>query len=245
MKSLMLIFLLLPACYQKTGFRTENSKVEDISDIAKEIRVPSKMWALLKGEEVASEGHAAPAGPAHGEAPADHGGGGDGGHGGAESGGKESADEGFVFSEVKVILTEKNPGILRDPSLTLSFSRGGGEVDLATYVSEKPGSFFVGFDFPEMEDGDIKKVIFISRARKRKIDNQIFGAGCNQFLDITEKFLTEMKGQGIKANTTRKRHVSLLAGTFIISAQKGKQKYVTQVTFTDSSSPQLLCQGKP
>lgn len=240
MKYFILFSLIfLAACDHKTGYRDEHSKLEEVTDIAKEVRVPIKMWSVLKGES--SHG---PAKEGHGEAPPAEEAGGHGG-GGREGASKEGdSDEGFVFNEVKVLLTEKNPGIIRDKSVTLAFARGGGEIDLAQYVTENQGSFYVGFEFPEMEETEIKKVLFISHARKRKIDNQIFGAGCNEFYDITARFLKEMKGEGIKVNTTRKRHVSVLGGTFVISAQKGKQHYVTQVTFNDSSSPQLLCQVK-
>jgi hypothetical protein len=75
------------------------------------------------------------------------------------------------------------------------------------------------------------------------LDDRVFGAGCNKYFDITVKFLEMMKTEGIKANTTRQRHVTLLAGHYIFSVIKDNRIHVTQVTITDSQNKNLLCEA--
>lgn len=150
-------------------------------------------------------------------------------------------NEVYVFSEINVFLKEKNNGVVKKAAYQLNFPRGGGELDLSNYVTGKQGTFFVSFVFPEFEDAAYQKVLFISNSRKRKIDDHIFGSGCREFFDITDRFLAENKSGGIKVNTTRNRHISVLSGTFIFISKKNKQNYLTQVTFTDKEHKNLLC----
>jgi hypothetical protein len=131
-----------------------------------------------------------------------------------------------------------------EPSYVIELSHGGGIVDLAQYLSGQQGSFYVGFELPpEFHEGTNFKAIYISMARKRKLDDHVFGAGCNQYFDITPKFLEMMKREGIKANTTRQRHVTVLAGHYIFSVMKDNRIYITQVTITDSQHKNLLCEA--
>lgn len=146
-----------------------------------------------------------------------------------------------VFSEVSVFLVEKNPGIVNGQAVKILLPKGGGTVDLSRFISDKKGSFYVGFDFPEFAEAKAKKVLFVSGTRKRKIGGQIYGAGCNQFFDITERFFKEMKGEGLKVNTTQERYISVLGGTFLFSAQKDKDVHVAQVTFVQSEFLPLFC----
>lgn len=154
--------------------------------------------------------------------------------------------DGFIFSEVKVWLKDKNPGVLKDPGIAIEFPKGGGEVDLAKFIANENGSFYVGFDFPEFEGATMKKVLFISRSKKRRIDGEVWGSGCNKAVDVTTQFLKSMeKNEGIKVNTTRHRHISVIGGTFILAATKDGQNFITQVTFTDSSHLDSLCTEAP
>ena len=211
---------LMLSCHSKSEEKGEEIKEITLSDIPKDIRVPLKMWDVLAKD---------PNGKA-----AEKKGEGEGGEG-------ATSEDSYVFSEVKVALKEKNPDIIRDDEVKIALPRGGGTIDLANYVLNNQGSFYVTFDFPEFEDATNKKILFISHSRKRKIDDQIFGSGCHSFFDITDHFLKDMAKEGLKVNTTRNRHVSVLAGTFILMAKKAGQSYITQVTFTDSSNENLLC----
>lgn len=155
-----------------------------------------------------------------------------------------TGNAGVSYSSVKVFLTEKNPGVLQSPSYVINLSRGGGKVDLADYLTGRQGSFFVGFELPpEFQEGTNFKVIYISQARKRKLEERIYGAGCNQYFEITPKFLEMMKTEGIKANTTRQRHATVLAGHYIFSVMKDNRIYITQATITDSQNKNLLCEA--
>lgn len=196
---------------------------EVITEIAEDIKIPLKMWEALeektgKKEEKKEEGKEEPK--------------------------ATEANELYVFSEIKVKLVQKNEDIVRKGTLQIELPRGGGALDLSTYLTGKQGSFFVKFDFPEFEDASFKKVLFISNARKRKIDDHVFGGGCREFFDITDRFFKENKKEGLKVNTTRNRHVSVLGGTFIFVAKKNKQNYLTQVTFKDKTNQNLFCQEK-
>jgi hypothetical protein len=177
-----------------------------VADIAKDIKIPLKMWEMLSDKKEV-----------------DH-------------------NDVYSFSEVKVILKEKNADIIKKGAIKIEYPRGGGELNLANYVTGKQGTFFVDFDFPEFEEATYKKIIFISNSRKRKIDDHIYGSGCHELIDISNRFFKESKNGGIKVNTTRNRHVSVLAGSFILIAKKNKQNYLSQVTFTDTEHKNLLCQ---
>lgn len=147
----------------------------------------------------------------------------------------------YVFSPIKVILTEKNPGILVEPRIEFEFPRGGGEINLSKWVTGKPGSFFVKFDYTGITESESLSIIYVSQARRRRIDGVVYGSGCNQFFDIKNFVLSENKKDGLTVNTTRDRHVSVLGGNFVFAHKKDKQEFVTQVTFTDSEKPELFC----
>lgn len=217
------IGLLAVACHGKpAGSEAEVHQV-NISEIPKDIKVPLEMWDVLAGgaQEAATpkkEGEGGEAAP---------------------------ADDSYVFADVKIILKEKNPGIIKNEEVEIQFPRGGGQVDLADYVLDQRGSYYVKFEFPSFDEAKARKVIFISHSRKRRLGDQIFGSGCHEFFDITDRFLKEMKGEGLKVNTTRARDVSVLSGSFILMAKKDGQSYITQVTFTDSGHTDLLCPVQP
>lgn len=211
--------LVLSACSAREGYQSESYSEIKVEDLANDIRIPTRAWDLLEGKA---------------EEP-------------AETGEHESAvtpNKEFVFAEIVVFLKEKNPGVLRSPAIKILLPRGGGEIDLADYMGISPGTFFVGFEFPEFTEATEKKVLFVSRARKRRVDEVVFGAGCNQFFDISKKFFEQMKSEGVKVNTTRERHLSVLGGTFLFSAIKGNTVYVSQVSFTDSKHTHLFCEGR-
>lgn len=149
----------------------------------------------------------------------------------------------LVFSEVIVYLVEKNAGVVEGEALKLQLPRGGGTVDLSRFITGR-GTFYVGFEFPEFTDATAKRVLFVSKARKRRIGSEVFGAGCNQFFDITDEFLKKMHGEGIKVNTTQDRYLSVLGGSFLFSAEKGSDVHLAQVRFVNSQYPQFFCEER-
>ena len=206
--------VLAAACTKPASFRTENAEQVKIEDLPSDFKMPAAIWDIVEKSPDAKAT-------------------------------AEASNAGIFYSTAKVFLTEKNPGILRSPAYEIELPRGGGSIDLAKYLSGDQGSFYVGFELPEeITAGTNFKAIYISDARKRKLDERVFGAGCSQYFDITQKFLQMMKGEGIKANTTRQRHVTVLAGHYIFSAMKDNRIYITQVTLTDSRYKNLLCEAQ-
>lgn len=212
--------LILSGCSKAPEIKYKEIKVEDV---AEDLRVPAKIWDLLEFKEVDTHEETKAAKE-------------------KKEGTITSAKE-INFAEVNVFLTEKNSGIVKEEALKIALPQGGGEVDLAQFISEQKGSFYVSFEFPEFKDSTAQKVLFLSKARKRRIDDKVIGAGCNQFFDITSAFMKAMKGEGLKVNTTRERYTTVLGGTFFFTAQKAGSTYIAQVTFKDSKHPNLFCEA--
>lgn len=147
----------------------------------------------------------------------------------------------ILFTFAKVFMKEKNDKVLKGPLLGFEFPRGGGELDLASVKGTKAGSFFLGFEIPEFEGALKQKVLFISQSKKRKVDGEILGSGCNKVFDITAEVLKGNQKEGIKINTTRDRHTSILAGHLIFIAETEKSWLLSQITFHDSSRLDLIC----
>lgn len=233
------MFFLLGACTKEPGFHVEHYKEIKIEDIPADLKVPSKVWDLLEFKPVTAESH----GEAKAEGGGEHGGG-EKKEGGGEGGEKKEGAGGkdIVFSELSVFLVEKNDDIVKGEAVKINLPKGGGEIDLAQYITTNKGSFYVGFDFPQFAESTAQKVVFLSKARKRRIDDKVLGAGCNQFLDITTTYTKEMAKAGLKVNTVRERYITVLGGTFFFSAQKAGTTYVSQVTFKDSRYQNLFCE---
>jgi hypothetical protein len=204
----------LLACTKEYHFRTEEAQNVKIDELPTDFKMPARVWDLAE------------------KTPED-------------KPGAEPENLGITYSTIKVFLTEKNSKILQSPAYEIELPRGGGSIDLANYLTGESGTFFLGFELPEeFKDGKNLKVLYISQARKRRIDDRVFGAGCNQYFDITLKFQEMMKSEGIKVNTTRNRHITVLAGHYIFSVIKDNQILITQVTITDSKNKNLLCEAQ-
>ncbi|NUN05473.1 MAG: hypothetical protein HUU57_06910 [Bdellovibrio sp.] len=221
------MFLTLASCKEKMpSYHAEEYQEIKYEDLPEDIKVPTKIWELVEFKSASPD-----AADAHG-----------GGHGGGRA--ASASSKNLVFSDLQIFLVEKNPGVVAGEAVKISLPKGGGTVDLSRFISNKQGTFYVGFEFPEFADVEAKKVIFISNTKKRRIGNQVFGAGCNQILDITDRFMQEMKGEGLKVNTTQERYVSVMGGTFLFAAQKGSDVFLAQVTFTNPQQAALFC-GAP
>lgn len=222
------MFFALGACTKEPGYHVEKYKEVKFEDIAEDVHVPSVVWDLLEFKPVTvekkEESHA-------GEAKE------------GEKGGKEAIGKDVSFAEITVFLVEKNDGIVKDEAVKIQMPKGGGEIDLSQYITDAKGSFYVGFDFPEFKDSTAQKVLFMSKTRRRKIDDKVLGSGCNQVLDITTTFMKAMTKEGLKVNTVRERYITVLGGTFFFAAQKPTSVSVAQVTFKDSKHQNLFCEG--
>jgi hypothetical protein len=238
--ALMWILVVNSSCHPQEH-AAENFTVYKINEFGNDIKIPSLVWDHLEGL-VDNDAHKT-AEPKKDLPAAGHG----GGHGGGETASaagptKKDVTSGAVFAGLKITLKEKNPGVLKDSSIAIELPKGGGEIDLAKYMGLKKGSYYLNFVFPEMQDAQFKKVIFISQAKRRKIDDDIVGAGCNVFFDLTSSVSKNFDKEGIKLNTTRDWHSSVIGGHFLFSAKKDTQTVVSRVTFRDSAHPELFCE---
>jgi hypothetical protein len=150
-----------------------------------------------------------------------------------------------IFIGLKVRLIEKTPGVLGGRSYEIKAERAGLNIDFARFIKSPRGTFKLSFR-PDFDVNPEKtKVYFVSRSRKRKISGQILGSGCKSFYDVTDYYLKTMMTEGIEVNVTENRHVSLLSGHFVVLAsQEGFVRALTQVSFTDSLHPELICEKK-
>ena len=146
-------------------------------------------------------------------------------------------NDSVTFASIKVRMVEKTSGVLVDPEIEITLPRGGGQVDLAKFVRDQRGTFSVFFEPEDQKEDKDLKVYFVSQAKKRKIDDEIWGAGCNKYMDLTAHVMGKPPLNGIEVNTTRNRHLSVLGGSFVFVS--GHQ--ISQVGFTDTSQAQLFC----
>lgn len=151
----------------------------------------------------------------------------------------------FMYAPISVRLEEKSSGVLSEPALKIEFPRAGGEIDFAKFIKNDKGSFRIFFDTEAMDsDAEELQVFYISKAKKRKLEDGIYGSGCKSFFDIRKYIQQTNTKEGIVLNVTRDRHASAIGGTVLFSYKKNRQLFVTQVTFTDSRRPDLFCDTK-
>jgi hypothetical protein len=222
---LKLRFLILGVLISVLGCHREHHAEEEhfdqkiIADLAPEFKVPSVVWDLLEGKKQVDSHRKIVPNP---EA-------------------SKGVDESIIVG-IKVRLKEKTEGILGGKDLEFKAPKSGLNLDLARYLRLNKGTFTLSFEPEESIDPNMAKVFFLSQSIKRELDHQPLGGGCDAYFDITKSYLKEMKSRGIEVNVTDGRHVSLLAGTFLIrvSQEKGVSR-ITHLTLTDSRLPELLC----
>ncbi len=144
----------------------------------------------------------------------------------------------MTFNSIRVRFKEKTPGILIAPEFAVDFVKGGGTIDFSHFTTGKNGTFQIFFDTEEFAQGKQFSAFYVSRARKRKLDGEIWGSGCRTYMDLTKYLDGVGKKKGIEVNTTRSRHDSLMGGHFIFTV--GHE--LTRVSFKDSANPHLFCE---
>ncbi len=220
---LRLLPLLMSGCTQDSVFsHREKVTVRSVAEFSQDILIPIQLWDLVEGKAIdPTTGIASP----------------------AEGAVTPGNSGNIIFAPLRVLLFEKNEGVLKSPKMQIDYPLGGGQLDLSEVTTGKIGTFFFGIEIPEISGLIQTRVFYVSGARKRKLDGDVFGSGCQLFMDISEKFQHEMKKEGIKVNTSRNRHVSVLAGNFILTAHKDNQILVSQLTVIDSKNSHLLCRN--
>ncbi|OYZ23972.1 MAG: hypothetical protein B7Y39_02835 [Bdellovibrio sp. 28-41-41] len=195
-----------------------NGTVLDIRDTPEDFKMPGKLWDIVMTS---------------GAAPAEA-----GGHGGGKD---EKSDTLIVWLPVEVSFTAKVSGILTHDAIQYNLPRGGGTLDLSKITSGDKGTFYLKFNLVEFNNPSAMKVYFVSNAKKRRIDGDVYGAGCNVFFDVTSSFQKSNSGEGIRFNITNNRHISALSGHFIFVQSEKDKVYLSQVEFNDSKNRDYLC----
>lgn len=154
---------------------------------------------------------------------------------------KEGDEPLIVWLPVKVILSAKRPSILIHEKIQYNLPRGGGTIDLSKNTDGDRGTFYLKFGLGEFSNPAATKVYFLSNSKKRRLEGDVFGAGCNVFFDITASLLKEQKLEGLKYNITDNRHVSALSGHFIFVQLEKDKVYLSQVEFNDTKNRDYLC----
>lgn len=230
-------------CTEENKFKSAAAIEVNINEIPDDIKIPIEVWDLMESSVASKGSESNNEKSSEGEKQSSH------EPKSHETGSTETeslikSDEAshVVFTSVKVFLKEKNRNVLKNPSYVIDLPRGGGEVDLSSYMGTEKGTFYIGFELSEIENMNEVKTYFVSNTKKRKIDNEIFGAGCNKYFDISNSFVKNMKFEGIKLNTNRDRHISVIGGSFLFSYKNDRQVFVTQVTFKDTVNKHLFCE---
>ena len=146
------------------------------------------------------------------------------------------------YLDLEVKLTPVASGILTAPTQFI-LPRGGGAIDLKDYVKGTKGSFFVSFKWAKTTTPDQPlssiKIFYLSQAKKRKIDDENFGAGCDRYMDVTS-FIQSLS-PGLKVNATSQRYVSVLAGIYYFVGFEKEKIYLGALKIMDSRHPQIQC----
>lgn len=235
-KLLLLVPLALWGCKKEEPppFYKAGEPVEIVKDtLPPDIRIPSELWDQIEGkskDEHKEEQHAPAAG---------------GGHGPPAAAAPEIPKEGVViFIGSQVFIKQKGSEVLDRDQYLFDLRSGGGQIDLAEIFGKRNGTFYLGFENPDLEGAENIRYFFLSRTKRRKIGDEVVGAGCNKFFEITDNFKKALKKEGLVLNTTRLRATSILGGTFIISGEKNGRRLLSQVSFTDSKNPDLFCEDQ-
>lgn len=231
--SFFLALAMMAGCTKHESHEEESKKIE-IQELPSDFFLPSQIWSLILANPTApADGHGAPAG--HGE--------------GAGADGKVpdvgSKSQPIIFSPAQIILVEKNPGVLKWPQITIQFPLGGGKLDLKDYLTGVIGTFYVRFLFTAAEgekEALEPEIYYWSRAKKRRIEDEVFGSGCNKIIELSTKKIAKEDKLGIKINTKDDRYLSVIAGHYFFVKRTPKDTQVSQIEITNSDLTQHLCE---
>ena len=170
-----------------------------------------------------------------------------------QGGGDSAIARATVETDLKPItlyLIEETHGVLGGRNQKLVFGPGGGDIDLRDFILEKKGVFRLVFDFAPDPEGApdptlVRRVWYLSDAKRRKVGPDAVGAGCDTYMDISSFVTKSNEKDGILFAVNSDRHVSALAGTFLFSVKRGSRIEVSRLTFFDSTKKKdLQCLGR-
>ncbi len=150
-------------------------------------------------------------------------------------------DKPIFYGPLQIKFSQKSPGVLKEGNVIFEFASGGGEIDLSQVVSGQQGTFFISFDMPGVDNIINRRAFLISRSRQRKVEGEVIGSGCKTLLDLSSSLGQLNFKEQLKLNTTRERHVSLVAGHFVFLVETDKSWIISQASFYDSKRQDLIC----
>ncbi len=150
-----------------------------------------------------------------------------------------------TFANIGAHFREKTEGVLNKPDIDVSFPLGGGVLDLDLLSSKnKTGSYYLSFILPPPSDEETREVYYLSNGRRRKYETLTAGSGCRHLLKLNSKFLEKTEKEPLLLTNYKHLDVTMLAGTFIFVSRQKKNVFLSQITMTSSSLPELLCEHK-
>lgn len=147
----------------------------------------------------------------------------------------------FSFQELTLDLKEKTPGVLKSSYIQVHLPVGGGQIDLAKYMTGQKGTFFVSIYSDTDQEVEKEALFFVSRYDQVLSFGATIGSGCHKLLVFNEEFKKKIRHQGFEVNSTDGRHLSLLGGSFVLLQQVEGQNKMSQLTLVDSRYQDRKC----
>ena len=261
MKQQQYIFVLATVAALLSGCKEDlleknDVEVVDLRRSEAELQVPKKLWAFIEGTVEATTSHEEShdkgkekheeVKEAKAEEPAE-GGGKEGGEGGPTTppgGAGLILSNNMEFAGVEMFLSERSGRPLGGKNYKFEFAKGGGNLDLAQYIKEEKGDFWMSLEVPGSLIHKDMKVFFISGGKTQKLGVDSYGLGCGKIAEITDFYKKNLSSQGVVITNKHGVHVSQVVGSYIIMYETLEGLWrVAQVTLTDSSQKSLLCRG--
>lgn len=147
----------------------------------------------------------------------------------------------YLFSPIQVTLESQSRGVVKGDAVHVTFPNGGGQLDLKDYVL---GSGTFSISFPSIQFESLPQLIglyFLSDSPQRKIEDEVFGLGCGQFVNIKDQFASLQNEGFLKLNTTSLRYLYVVSGIFMFVFRDRNQVHLSHVHVTDSRYPDFFC----
>ena len=228
----LLTLLALSACKEEAQWKSKVFVDRTASSVMGEVLVPAELWKRLID----------PDRPLHdllniSTVPTPN-------QGGGESAIQRTSVE-TDLQPVALYLVEQTRGVLGGRNQRIAFGPGGGDIDLRDFVEQPRGAFRVVFEFmPNAGDKSVRRVWYLSNAKRRRVGPDWVGAGCDSFMDITSAVQQANSKEGLLVAIGDDRHVSALAGTFFFAVKDGGRVQVSRISVFDSSKRKLQCRPR-
>lgn len=144
--------------------------------------------------------------------------------------------------QLSVQLIEKNEGTLSG-NTEFRLPLGGAAIDLGESVVGEKGIFYVKIEVGGLSSDQLEnvKVYFVSNSKKMKVKEEIYGAGCGHFYDISQFYHKVLSKAGHEVAAADYRYLGQLVGTFFFFYAESDAFYVGSTSFIDSRFPETHC----